>query len=85
MVKVKIINGVYGYKPKGVHSVQTVRYGGIVDVSKTEVKRLQDLGVAVLLEEEKIPQTSSENEPPGVPDKAGETQPSVPAAADPIV
>lgn len=85
MVKVKITNGVYGYKPKGVHCVQMAGYGETVEVSKSEAKRLQDLGVAVLLEEEKISQAPSENEPPGGPDNDGEMQPSAPAAADPVV
>ena len=54
-------------------------------LSKTEAKRLQDLGVAVLLEAEKSPQTPNENEPPGGLDDNGEMQPSAPAAADPVV
>lgn len=85
MVKVKITNGIYGHKPKGVQCVQLVGYGEAVEVSKTEAKRLQDLGVVVLLEAEKSPQTPNENEPPGGLDDNGEMQPSAPAAADPVV
>ena len=78
MVKVKITNGIYGHKPKGVQCVQLVGYG-------EAAKRLQDLCVAVLLEAEKSPQTPNENEPPGGLDDNGEMQPSAPAAADPVV
>ncbi len=82
MVKVKIINGIYGHKPKGVCSVQMVRHGEVVDLTKTEAKRLQDLGVAVFCEDDKTPPPV--NEPPKDNDKDGEMPPNVPPAADPV-
>lgn len=80
MVKVKIVDGVYGYKPKGARSVQIVRYGEVVDVSKTEAKRLQGLKVAVECEEEK-----TQEPPPEEPPENTDNSEQPPSAADPVV
>jgi len=84
MVKIKIVNGVYGYKPNGGHSVRTARYGEVVDVSKTEAKRLQGLGVAVPWEDTKATTPPAADDPPQDTDKNGD-EPGAPAAADPVV
>ncbi len=47
MKQVKIINGIYGHKPRGSWFVQPVRAGEVVDVADEEAARLIGLSVAI--------------------------------------
>lgn len=45
-MRVKIINGTYGYKPNPKKHVTPVSAGGVVEVSDQEASRLVNLGIA---------------------------------------
>ncbi|WP_050697994.1 hypothetical protein [Anaeromassilibacillus senegalensis] len=46
MKEIKIINGIYGYRPDGSKIVIPVKAGEVVEVSEEEAARLISLGVA---------------------------------------
>lgn len=49
MKKVKIVNGVYGYRPDGVGSTEPIGIGETVSLPDDEAARLVDLGVAIIV------------------------------------
>lgn len=51
MKRVKITNGLYGYRPEGAKHPQPVSAGGLCVVTDTEAARLASLGVGVVLED----------------------------------
>ena len=51
MKEVKIIDGVYGYRPDGAKRPKPVGYGGVVTVSDEEAERLVKLGVGKIMPE----------------------------------
>lgn len=56
MKEVKIIDGVYGYRPDGAKRPKPVEYGGVVTVPDEEAERLVELGVGkIILELPKHP------------------------------
>lgn len=82
MKRVKITNGLYGYRPEGAKHPRPVSAGGLCVVTDTEAARLASLGVGVVLEdipEEDItgavatPVEGEDDEGAGVdtPDKGG--------------
>jgi len=60
-MRVKIINGTYGYKPDPKKHVTPVFAGGVVEVSDQEAARLVNLGVAAYVRAEG--QDTSKNAP----------------------
>ena len=51
MKRVKITNGLYGYRPEGAKHPRPVSAGGLCVVTDTEAARLASLGVGVVLED----------------------------------
>ena len=51
MKRVKITNGLYGYRPEGAKHPQPVSASGLCVVTDTEAARLASLGVGVVLED----------------------------------
>ena len=51
MKRVKITNGLYGYRPEGAKHPRPVSAGGLCIVTDTEAARLASLGVGVVLED----------------------------------
>lgn len=51
MKRVKITNGLYGYRPEGAKHPRPVSAGGLCVVTDTEAARLTSLGVGVVLED----------------------------------
>lgn len=51
MKRVKITNGLYGYRPEGAKRPRPVSAGGLCVVTDTEAARLASLGVGVVLED----------------------------------
>ena len=51
MKRVKITNGLYGYRPEGAKHPRPVPAGGLCVVTDTEAARLASLGVGVVLED----------------------------------
>lgn len=51
MKRVKITNGLYGYRPEGAKHPRPVPAGGLCVVTDTEAARLASLGVGIVLED----------------------------------
>lgn len=51
MKRIKITNGLYGYRPEGAKHPRPVPAGGLCVVTDTEAARLTSLGVGVVLED----------------------------------
>lgn len=51
MKRIKITNGLYGYRPEGAKHPRPVPAGGLCVVTDTEAARLASLGVGVVLED----------------------------------
>lgn len=50
MKQVKIVSGIYGYRPPNSKQIKPARAGDVISVSKEEAARLVELGVAVSVE-----------------------------------
>ena len=94
MKRVKITNGLYGYRPEGAKHPRPVSAGGLCVVTDTEAARLASLGVGVVLEdipEEDItgavatPVEGEDDEGEGVdtPDQGGPAEGEETARLDP--